>query len=307
MSESGWIEAALIVDGELAEAVAEVLARYAQNGVVIESTAVDHAKSGQGIAVGPMRVCAYLPADDHLEDKKQRLLEALWHLGQIQPLPEITFKHIKNTNWMEAWKVNYRPISIGKRLLVIPAWMEADAGEGIPIRIDPGMAFGTGTHPTTQLALSLLEKYLQWGQDVIDIGCGSGILSIAAAKLGAGQVLGVDVDALAVENARGNLLVNQLSEGVLLAPGSVPELLAGHFHIQRAPLVIANMLAHLLLKVIDQGLLSLVAPGGIVILSGILKERESAIHDALENGEFFLLERLAEGDWVGLAAQGRNK
>ncbi|KAA3643317.1 MAG: 50S ribosomal protein L11 methyltransferase [Chloroflexi bacterium] len=306
MSETGWLEVSIIVDGELAEAVAEVLARYTKNGVVIESTAIDQPETGAGTAVGPMRVCAYLPADEEVEDKKQRLLEALWHLGQIQPLPEPEFKHIENTNWMQAWKANYKPIVVGQGLVVLPAWMDAADSERVPIRIDPGMAFGTGTHPTTQLALMLMETHLQKGQAAIDIGCGSGILSIAAAKLGAGDVLGVDIDAEAVENAQNNLLVNDVTEQVTLAVGSVPEVMAGQYAIKQAPLVVANMLAHLLLKVIDQGLIDLVAQQGILILSGILDEREAEINHALEKQGFVVVERLEDGDWVGFAARQKE-
>ncbi|MEK6222472.1 MAG: 50S ribosomal protein L11 methyltransferase, partial [Chloroflexota bacterium] len=260
MSESSlaanpaWIEVSLIVDGEIAEAVAEVFARFAPDGVVIESTKIKDIPDHQGKPTGPLKVCAYLPADDTIEETQQRLNESLWHLGQIQPIPAPTFKPIENENWMEAWKTHYRPIEIGEKLLILPAWLENSNPTRIPIKIDPGMAFGTGTHPTTQLSLTLLEGYLQPGQPVMDIGCGSGILSIAAHKLGASSVYGVDISQEIIRNAQGNAKLNDIDENLSFAVGSVQEIDSGIFPDSRAPVVIANILAHILIRLLDTGI-----------------------------------------------------
>jgi hypothetical protein len=166
----------LVVDGELAEAVAEVLARYVSGGVVLESTAVQADEDRQTEAeggdrpVGPLRVSGYLPVDDQLEANRQRLEESLWYLGRIRPLPALEFRTVQEADWAEAWKERFQPIPIGKRLLVAPTWAEvAPAGREI-LRIDPGMAFGTGTHPTTQLCLELLDEILAAGQSTEDGG-----------------------------------------------------------------------------------------------------------------------------------------
>ncbi len=310
MAEASWVEVSLIVDGELAEATAEVLARFAPDGVVIESTAVTaEADDSEGRAVGPLRVSGYLPADERLEETRQRLQEALWYLGRIRPLPEAQFRPIQRTNWAEAWKEHYRPISIGRRLMIVPAWLEVETQERLPIRIDPGMAFGTGTHPTTQLCLELIEEILQpdyvreQDRDVIDVGCGTAILSIAALKLGARRALGVDIDPDAIQAARENAQTNGVAERLELGQGSLAEIRAGKFSLRRAPLVLANILAPVLRRLLDEGLETILAPGGYLILSGILEEQAGEVLAAAQRHPLRLAEQRQSGDWVALCLQ----
>ena len=297
-----WLEISLEVDGEMAEAVAEVLARFAPNGVVIESTAIAPETEGQGQPVGPLRVCAYLPVDARLEETRQRVEESLWHLGRIRPLPPPTFRTIGEINWAENWKQHYKPVSIGERLIIVPAWMQSPDETRIPIRIDPGMAFGTGTHPTTQLCLELLETCTPQGGDVLDIGCGSGILGIAALKLGAARAFGVDVEPDAIPAARGNAAANGVAAGFFVARGSVPEVEAGVFEVRRAPLVIANILAHILRRLLDDGLGDLITPEGVLILSGILEEQADEMRAKLAEHGLRVRERRQIEDWVALVA-----
>src|SRR5689334_24987157 len=177
-----WLEVSLTVNGELAEAVADVMARFAYSGVMMEQGVKYNDEEDAGTPTGPITVRAYLEMDDQLEEKRQKLEESLYYLGRIQPMPAASYKEIADQNWMEAWKQHYKPILIGERLVIGPAWMESPEPDRIPIKIDPGMAFGTGTHPTTQLCLELMEKEFRSHRPdpVIDVGCGSGILSIAA-------------------------------------------------------------------------------------------------------------------------------
>lgn len=157
---AAWLEVSLLVDGELAEAVAEVLSRYAPGGVAIESTAVTANEDDEGgRAVGPLRVCAYLPMNEEVEATRQRLEEALWYLGRICSLPAPQFQPVQEADWAEAWKKHYHPIPVGQKLIIVPAWLEPPSADRIPIRMDPGMAFGTGTHPTTQLCLEAIEDW----------------------------------------------------------------------------------------------------------------------------------------------------
>jgi len=302
-----WLEISLIVDGEMAEAVAEVLARYVPNGVVIESTAIEADVEGEGYPVGSLRVCGYLPVDGQLEDTRQRIEEALYFLGRIQPLPRPEFKPIAEVNWAEAWKKHYRPIAIGKRLIIIPAWLDSPDDTRIPIRIDPGMAFGTGTHPTTQLCLELLEVQLLkeaelLDVDIIDVGCGSGILSIAALKLGASRAFGVDTDSEAVTAAQENAANNGVADRADFAVGSVPEIMAGVFPVKQAPIVVANILASILIRLLDAGLGDLVSNDGVLILSGILEEQLPEMKDALQTHGFRVLEKRQTDDWVAVSA-----
>jgi ribosomal protein L11 methyltransferase len=298
-----WLEVSLTVDGELAEAVADVLARFAPNGVMTEQGVTYNDAEDAGTPVGPITVRAYLEVNDQLEETRQKLEESLFYLGMIRPLPAPTYRHIADQNWMEAWKQHYKPIPIGRRLLILPAWMDSPDPNRIAIKIDPGMAFGTGTHPTTQLCLELMEAAFVESQPtkVIDVGCGSGILSIAALKLGAEKALGVDIDEESVKNSRENAEANGVGEGLMLGVGSVQDILAGKFAFKSAPLVVANILAPVIVRLFDAGLAELVEEGGALILSGILQEQEESVIEAGQAKGLKRSERRQMGDWVALA------
>lgn len=303
-----WLEVSLTVDGELAESVADVLARFAPNGVMTEQGVRFVNDEDEGTATGPITVRAYLEVNDQLEETRQKIEESLYYLGMITPVPTPTYKQIADQNWMEAWKQHYKPILIGEGLLILPAWLESPDPKRIPIKIDPGMAFGTGTHPTTQLCLELMEVSFKQSkidnrksEIVIDVGCGSGILSIAALKLGASKVLGVDIDIESVKNSRENADVNEVGEELLLGQGSVTEVLAGQFPFKSAPLVVANILAPVLIRLFDAGLADLIEPNGEIILSGILDHQAESVIEAgqakgLKRGEVRQMK-----DWVAIS------
>src|SRR5688572_6801127 len=298
-----WLEVSLTVDGELAESVADVLARFAPNGVMTEQGVRFVNDEDEGTATGPITVRAYLEVDDQLEETRQKLEESLFYLGMIKPLPAPTYKQIADQNWMEAWKQHYKPILIGQRLLILPAWLESPEPKRIPIKIDPGMAFGTGTHPTTQLCLELMELSTDNHplSTVIDVGCGSGILSIAALKLGASKVLGVDIDIESVKNSRENADTNGVGDELILGQGSVTEVLAGQFAFKSAPLVVANILGPILIRLFDAGLADLVEPNGEIILSGILDHQAESVITAGEAKSLKRGEIRQIGDWVALS------
>ena len=225
----------------------------------------------------------------------------------IQPLPAATFKPIEDQNWMEAWKERYQPIPIGRRLVIVPAWLESPDASRVAIKIDPGMAFGTGTHPTTQLCLEFIEEILgdtvQDGMPmtVIDIGCGSGILSIAALKLGATFALGVDIDEAAIRASRENALTNGIKEDLFdLGIGSVAEILGGKYKVTQANLVLANILAPVLVRLFETGFAQLMEPGGRIILSGILEEQAESVKQAADRHDLTFAGQKQVGDWVAL-------
>jgi ribosomal protein L11 methyltransferase len=304
-----WLEVSLTVNGELAEAVADVLARFAFSGVMMEQGVKYTDDEDAGTPTGPITVRAYLEMNDQIEDTRQKLEESLYYLGMIQPLPAASYQEIADQNWMEAWKQHYKPILIGERLVIVPAWMDSPDPNRIAIRIDPGMAFGTGTHPTTQLCLELMEKYFEdrlssmvnrpWS--IIDVGCGSGILSIAALKLGAKSALGVDIDAGSIENARENANTNSIGDELFLGIGSVQEILDNKFSFRKAPLVVANILAPVIIRLFDAGLSELMEADGAVLLSGILQEQAQNVIEAAQARGLRLNERRQMGDWVALA------
>ncbi|NPV76370.1 MAG: 50S ribosomal protein L11 methyltransferase [Anaerolineae bacterium] len=302
-SEARWLEVSMTVDGELAEAVAEVLGRFANNGVVVESAVTYNDAEDEGTPIGPVRIYGYLLADEQLEETRRNLSEALWHLGQIQPLPEPEYRSIVDEDWMASWKKHYHPIPIGERLLILPAWIEEEQPGRAAVRIDPSMAFGTGTHPTTQLCLEIIEAYTQPGETAIDVGCGSGILSIAALKLGARRVLGVDIDRAAVKATRQNAEANELASRIEVGVGSVDEIRKGMFSLRQAPFVLANILAPVIIRLFDAGLAELVERGGILALSGILAEQSPAVEAAALKQGLTFVERRQSGDWVALVFQ----
>jgi ribosomal protein L11 methyltransferase len=253
-------------------------------------------------------VRAYLPADDRLEETRQKLEEGLYYLGMIQPLPAATYTPIADQNWMEAWKEHYHPIPVGKKLIIVPAWLEPPDKERVSIKIDPGMAFGTGTHPSTQLCLELIEETCEAlpeaeraGMNAIDVGCGSGILSIGALKLGMGFALGVDIDEASVKASRENADTNGIvPERFAIGLGSVTEIMQGKFPIKQAHLVLANILAPIIIRLFGMGLADLVEPGGVVVLAGILAEQAEAVQAAAEEHGLKFVEKRQMGDWVAL-------
>jgi ribosomal protein L11 methyltransferase len=311
-----WLEVSLTVNGELAEAVADVLARFAFSGVMMEQGVKYTDDEDLGTPTGPITVRAYLEMNDQIEETRQKLEESLYYLGMIQPLPAASYKEIADQNWMEAWKQHYKPILLGERLVIVPAWMDSPNPNRIAIKIDPGMAFGTGTHPTTQLCLELMEKYFDDRQQtrnhepqsmvnrpssIIDVGCGSGILSIAAIKLGATSALGVDIDSGSIDNARENANANSIGDELILGVGSVQEILNDKFQFRKAHLVVANILAPVIIRLFDAALAELIDNSGTILLSGILQEQAQNVIEAAQAKGLRMNERRQMGDWVALA------
>jgi ribosomal protein L11 methyltransferase len=296
-----WWEISLKVNEELAESVADAMARFASGGVAISYDSIQPDPDGEGTPVGDLTVRAYLPADAELESRRFRLEEALWHLGRISPLPDPEWREVVEKDWSVEWKKNYRPVRIGRRMRIVPSWMDpAPYRHDLVLRLDPGMAFGTGLHPTTQLCLETLEDRVRPGMEMIDLGCGSGILAIAAVKLGAEKALGVDIDPQAVRVARENALLNRVESSVEIRSGSLAGLVQDG---RSAPLVAANILAIILKEMLAAGLDRIVAPGGCLVLSGILEDQAPAVEEVLRAQGLRLAEKRKRQDWVALVAE----
>lgn len=300
-TDKAWLQVSLTVDNEIAEAVAEVLSRYAENGVVVERGIDYNDAEDIGTPFGPCHVYGYIPMDDEVEDKKAKIAEGLWHLNCISEIPEPDFKYIEDEDWMASWKKFYHPILIGKKMLILPAWAEQTDPDRIAVRIDPSMAFGTGTHPTTQLCLTLAEEYVKPGMDVIDVGCGSGILSIGCVLLGAKHALGVDIDDPSMVNSADNARRNGVLDQCEFYKGSVVNILNNECSINHAPLVLANILAPILIMLFGVGMADLVEPGGIICLSGILEDQEQKVREVAESKGLTFIKRCQVKDWVAMA------
>ncbi len=298
MADPRWLEVSLTGNGEIVEAVSEVLGRFVTGGVVTESGVEYNDAEDEGTPVGPVRIYGFIAVDENLENTRRNLEEALWHMGQIQPLPPLEFRYINDENWMAAWKEHYKPIPIGKKLLVLPAWLPNTYPDRIAVRIDPSMAFGTGTHPTTRLCMQAIEAYQEPGKTVIDVGCGSGILSITAALLGSGEILAVDIDNASVISTKENAQANGVLEKIETGLGSVKEVKSGLYSRKKAPLVVANILAPVIIRLFEAGLADLLAEGGTMILSGILAEQADGVEAAAVARGLHPVERLQIDDWV---------
>ncbi|MBI2845501.1 MAG: 50S ribosomal protein L11 methyltransferase [Chloroflexi bacterium] len=280
-----WLEISLEVEPEAGEAISQLFNRFGQGGAVIEERP-DRAT---------ITVKAFIPPDNG--QRLTQLQEALWHLGQIQPLPPARIRELRAEDWSQAWKVHYRPQKIG-RLAIVPSWQQPPDGK-LVIRLDPGMAFGTGLHPTTRLSLLALQQHLRPGDEVLDMGTGSGILAIAAAKLGAKRVLALDLDPVAVKVARENLLDNNVQDVVNVAEGSLPTLADNdQFH-----LILVNILADTIRQMLGDGLANHLRSEGWIIASGIIRGQEQELTSILKVKGFHRIRERKRGDWLALIAQ----
>lgn len=300
-----WIEVSVEVDGEAAEAVADLFQRYGHQGVAIE-------QAGFPLEVWPdeippadrLIVRAYFPDDERAEDARQALREAIYYLGRLYPIPEPQFRTVREEDWEAAWKAHYHPLRLGRRLYIRPAWSELpDARpDDIILVMDPGMAFGTGTHPTTQLCLIALEDALEGrpALDVLDLGSGSGILGIAALELGARHVLALDTDPIAVSATLENAERNGVADRITAQTGSLETLQTTARHFD---LALVNILAKVIVALCDQGLGRVLRPGGLGIFSGIIEDQADEVEAALRRTGLEPVARRTQGDWVVIEAR----
>jgi ribosomal protein L11 methyltransferase len=300
-----WLEVSVRCDGEAAEAVAEALRPFAYDeGVVLEQWG--DADDPDPEALEPaITVKIFIPGDEDSPAIRRRIGEILYHLGRLYPIPAPAFRELQDEDWANAWKVHYNPFRVGKRLWIRPTWVEAEppSPDAVILTLDPGMAFGTGLHPTTQMCLQALEERIRPGMAVLDVGCGSGILAICAALLGATQVVGVDTDRLAIQAATDNSAQNGVADRVAIHQGSLADVGPGQWDV-----VVVNILAPVIIALLHQGgLLERVKPGGWLILSGIIDEQAAEVVAALELASGELRQRLVVRDWVTLVASPKTK
>jgi ribosomal protein L11 methyltransferase len=245
-------------------------------------------------------VIGFFRADQHLENNRRLLKEKLSALPKaIAGDFQITYSDIDEQDWAESWKAHFHPVRISKRLVVKPSWRDFAAGHGdIIIEIDPGMAFGTGTHPTTSLCMQLIERHLRPGACMLDVGTGSGILLVTAAKLGAAMLRGIDCDPVAVDVAEQNLLANNISPACFcLGTG---DLVSGVD--QKFDIITANILTQTIVPMIPQ-IPGLLTGDKIFITSGIVDRSKNKVVEELEKQGFEIMEDLSEGEWVAIASK----
>ena len=295
-----WLELSVKAPPEFVEPLSQIFYRYGHGGVSVEVDGGFNPDEGETAPTADtVTIKTYLPLNSTAQDRRHRIdvgVKLVAHVGDISPLQATV---LDETEWQDSWKQHFHPLRIGQRIVICPSWRTYDPGRSdIVITIDPGMAFGTGHHPTTKTCLERLEGLIAPGMDVLDAGCGSGILSIAAASLGARSVLGLDVDSVAVRVAKQNVRLNRRDDIVRVALGSLPhqEAKLGSYDV-----AVANISA----KVVSEmagALATAVKPGGRIIASGIIMENKEAVERALVSAGTLLEETLVEEDWVTLVA-----
>jgi len=318
-----WVELSVAADIEAVEAVSEILTRFASGGTSVEP-GFGLSDEGLSAVIDPARpaiVRAFLPGLDRAV-VRAAIDDATTALGHLQafglrPIGPLQARLVREEDWAEAWKSHFPVLRIGRRLVIRPTWRRhRKRPDDVVLSLDPGMAFGTGLHPTTRLCLAALETLADEGLlgggvnrlrgptpghgrrgsvRVLDVGCGSGILAIAAGKLGAEELLGVDTDPIAVESTAANTRLNALTRRIRVHRGSVPT--------DEPPfdLVLANLIASLLIQLAEPLCHELV-PGGRILASGIFRNREADVRAAFEGAGLTLGRRWAEDDWVALEA-----
>jgi ribosomal protein L11 methyltransferase len=306
MSDSFWSEIKVEISVEQGEVIAEIFQEEGAGGVVYEDPDIlaknpckdDEYLGTEAYQAVPEKyaIKAYFPVDDLLGERLVRLKERMSRiLGYV---PDFTLTQVQEEDWAEAWKAYFKPERIGK-VVIKPSWEEytPESGE-VVVELNPGMAFGTGTHPTTRLCIMMLQEISSGQRDMLDIGTGSGILGLVAAKLGLPKVLGTDIDPMAVRVAAENIRRNQLEANIRVMEGDLLEINPE----RKFQLVVANIITAAILTIIP-GLNKVLEPGGLFLASGIIEERSQEVISAFDKHGLTLVKTYSEQGWVGLLAK----
>jgi ribosomal protein L11 methyltransferase len=302
-----WLELTVEADVEAIEAVSEIFGRLGR-GAAVRPTRLIRDPNDELAAredpSAPYVITAHLPDDRDAAEALERTEQALWHLQAfgLRPVGELQVRAVDETDWTEGWKAGYTPQRIG-RVLIVPSWLAADEArpDDVMLRLDPGMAFGTGLHPTTRGCLTLLQRLSPMPPRLLDVGSGSGILALAALRLGAEQAVCLDTDPVAVEATLANAAENGLAERVEARRGTLG---SDGEPAEPFPLVLANLVAAILVE-LAPALARSTSPGGTLLASGIVHARAAEVSAAIAAAGFVERERLDDGEWVSLRLERR--
>lgn len=308
-----WTELSVLTTNEAVEAVSNIFHEAGASGVVIEDSTEllkeRDQKFGEIYALNPndyptqgVIVKAYLPVSSFLAETIEEIKLAIANLKNFDinvGANILTTCEVSEEDWATSWKQYYHPVKVSERFTIVPTWEEYEpkSSDELIVELDPGMAFGTGTHPTTVMCLQALEKVVKQGDLVIDVGTGSGVLSIAAALLGASKVHALDLDIVAVNSAKENVVLNKVDDIVEVSQGNLLDSVK-----TEADVVVANILAEIIMTFTDDAF-SIVKPGGKFITSGIIGAKKEEVKSALEKAGFTIEEVLMMEDWVSIIAK----
>ncbi|WP_078577118.1 50S ribosomal protein L11 methyltransferase [Salipaludibacillus agaradhaerens] len=309
-----WSEICIHTTQEAVEPVSNILHEAGASGVVIEDPddlfkeresvfgEVYELSSDDYPEEGVM-LKAYLPVNSFLGEAVEEIKEAINQLLLYDidlGHNKVTLSEVNEEEWSTAWKKYYKPVKVSDHITITPTWEDYQpvGDEEVVIELDPGMAFGTGTHPTTVLCIQALERHLYDGASVVDVGTGTGVLSIAAAKLGAAKVHALDLDEVAVKSAKLNVKLNKVQEMVDVTQDNLLDNQA----LQTPDLIVANILAEVIVNMTDEAFQSL-KTGGILITSGIIQTKRDMVKNALKSAGFVIKEITEMEDWLAFVAK----
>lgn len=312
-----WSEICIHTTNEAIEPISNILHEFGAGGVVIEDS-LDlvnekrsifgeiYALNEEDYPTSGVFVKGYLLADDKLAKTVEEIKRSINNLSDHQidiGKNVVTLKEIQEEQWATAWKQYYKPVKVSDKITIVPTWESYSPvrNDEIIIELDPGMAFGTGTHPTTKLSIQALERFVKPGDNVIDVGCGSGVLSIAAAFLGAQRVTALDLDEVAVNSTLQNAELNQKAEQIFPKQNN---LLDG-IHV-KTDIIVSNILAEIIIKFIADAAKNL-KDGGLFITSGIIKEKKEDVMEQLEVHGFTIVEWNEMEEWISIVAKKNKK
>ncbi|WP_374718665.1 50S ribosomal protein L11 methyltransferase [Parageobacillus toebii] len=308
-----WSEISIHTTHEAVEAISNILHEAGAGGVVIEDPydliKERDASFGEVYELNPddypeegVIIKAYLPVNSFLGETVEEIKQAINNLLLYDidiGKNKITISEVNEEEWATAWKKYYNPVKISKKFTIVPTWetYEPVSSDELIIELDPGMAFGTGTHPTTVMCIQALEKYVKPGDTVIDVGTGSGILSIAAAMLGAKSVRALDLDPVAVDSARLNVKLNKVQHIVTVSQNNLLDRIE-----EQANVIVANILAEIILRFVDDAY-RLLEKNGYFITSGIIQAKKQEVKEGLIKAGFAIEETLVMEDWIAFIAR----
>lgn len=308
-----WSELSIHTTNEAVEAVSNILHEAGASGVVIEDSeelgreredvfGEIYSLNPNDFPVDGVRVKAYLAETSFLLETMEEIKLAINNLTKFNidlGHNVITVQEVDEEDWATAWKKYYHPVKISNRFTIVPTWEDYErvTTDELIIELDPGMAFGTGTHPTTVMCLQALEKTVQTASSVIDVGTGSGVLSIGAAKLGASKIHALDLDEVAVRSAIENIALNKVDDIVQVTHGNLLDNVN-----EQADIVVANILAEIIMTFTDDAF-TIVKEGGLFITSGIIATKKEDVKDSLQQAGFEIEEVMMMEDWVTIISR----
>ncbi|MDQ0156015.1 50S ribosomal protein L11 methyltransferase [Robertmurraya andreesenii] len=308
-----WSEISIHTTNEAVEPISNILHEAGASGVVIEDpyelVKEREDRFGEIYQLNPndypeegVIVKAYLPVNSFLGETVDEIKEAIngLILHQIDiGKNTVTISEVNEEEWATAWKKYYHPVKISEKFTIVPTWEEYTPvhSDELIIELDPGMAFGTGTHPTTVMSIQALERTIEEGFQVIDVGTGSGVLSIAAAMLGASRVEALDLDEVAVNSAKINIKLNKVHDRVTVRQNNLLDGIS-----EPVDVIVANILAEVIVRFTDDAA-RLVKPGGYFITAGIILQKKQEVKDAITTAGFEIIETLQMEDWVSFIAR----